>query len=231
MPSIARRRRGRPHRGRRPVERPPQPERFSGVEGKTPCTVRTRCAGGCRARAVLAFGGGDVAAHCSASKVLRRCRRMHAEHADGPEAGVDVHGAHCPAARNEPWRSGGPCPIRVLRVHRPASALNLACLAACRTPAQGRLDRDARPGPHAPVPTVRRDRATTPHVQRCHLAAAVAGRQPTHDRRPEPHAPIPAARAQACGDTSCPAEKSRRPPPHSYRGKKQRDGCGTTRHR
>ena len=97
--------------------------------------------------AVLALAGGDVAARGSASKVLRRCRRMDAEHADGPASGVDVHGAHCPAGRDEPWRSGGPCPIRVLRVHRPASALKLACLAACRTPAQGRLDRDARPGP------------------------------------------------------------------------------------
>ena len=46
MPSIARRRGGRPRHGRLPGEHAPPFERFSGVEGKTPCTVRTRRAGG-----------------------------------------------------------------------------------------------------------------------------------------------------------------------------------------
>jgi hypothetical protein len=49
-------------------------------------------------------------------------QRMHAKHADGPEAGMDLHGDHRPAGPDEPCRRGDPCPIRVLSVHPPASA-------------------------------------------------------------------------------------------------------------
>ena len=69
-----------------------------------------------------------------ASKTLPRlyadAEKMHAKHANGPGAGVRLHGKRCSTEPGEPRRCGCPCPIRVFSVRLPASALNLACIAA-----------------------------------------------------------------------------------------------------
>jgi hypothetical protein len=50
----------------------------------------------------------DRAARGQASKVLRRCRQMDAEHADGPEAGMRLHGKNHPADPGERCQCGCP---------------------------------------------------------------------------------------------------------------------------
>ena len=78
---------------------------------------------------------------------LRRCRQMHAKHADGPEPGMVVHGIDRSTNPGEPRRCGGPCPICVFCVHLPASALK-PCLLR-RAPHTAATD----PGPCAPART------------------------------------------------------------------------------
>jgi hypothetical protein len=71
-------------------------------------------------------------------------------HADGPAFGTDVHGEHCPAGLDEPWRCDGRCPIRV---HRRASACICVepCL-PCRTPQCAARDPGRRLPARTPIP-------------------------------------------------------------------------------
>ncbi len=65
----------------------------------------------------------------SKQEFLRRCRQMRAKHADGPEAGMLVHGKNRPTEPVEQCRCGGRCPICVFSVHPLASAFNAFLLA------------------------------------------------------------------------------------------------------
>jgi len=67
-----------------------------------------------------------------ARKVQRRCRQMHAKHADGTCATASARLPKCGCAISAVKDHGGPRPICVLRVHLPASALNPFWL--CRAP-------------------------------------------------------------------------------------------------
>jgi hypothetical protein len=74
------------------------------------------------------------AARGEASKGLRRCRPMHAKHADGTgSAAAAAPAAGFGSAISAVKRRTGPRPIRVFCVHHPASALSLTRFAACRT--------------------------------------------------------------------------------------------------
>jgi hypothetical protein len=220
MRRSARRRRGRPRRGRRPVERSPPPERFNGVEGETPCTVRTRRAGGgCHAQAVTP----DPGQRCATAAVGRITGAGGARRSGRqgkPENGTtDAH--RCtPMGRSsacsftaEPSRphftsrpglmSSAAGSVRVpsvcIGVHRWFHCL--ACLAACRIlPKASGIAMPGQDSMHLTRPPSA--------IVRRHPCPAMPPRG-RRRRAPEPHAPVPAGLAQACGDTPCPAEKSR----------------------
>jgi hypothetical protein len=68
----------------------------------------------------------DGVARIKARKTQRGCKQMDAEHADGPEAGMDLHGNHRPAgpdgAAPAPWSLSHP------RVQRPSACI---CVKPC----------------------------------------------------------------------------------------------------
>jgi hypothetical protein len=96
-------------------------------------------------------------------------------HADGPAFGTDMHGEHCPAGLDEPWRCDGRCPIRV---HRPASALNLACLAGRRSVLRGTPDAACQPEPD--TRQRRTDSSGRPHHRDSAEAAGKASKKWNH---------------------------------------------------
>jgi hypothetical protein len=118
--------------------------------------------------------GRGSAACGEASKFNRRCTQMNA---DGPEAGMVVHGRDRAPGPGEPRRCSGPCPIGV---HRCASVVAISCLLPrVPDPAARTAGRRA----HARTPCTCTD-CRQPSHRRSRGAAGIAPGEA------EPHAPV-----------------------------------------
>jgi hypothetical protein len=94
--------------------------------GKSPCTMRPIAQRpGCRAMRCLSLAG-QCGRRRRKQESLRRCRQMHAKHADGPEPGMAVHGSD---RGTTPWRAAPVRhPLPHPRVLRPSACI---CVKPC----------------------------------------------------------------------------------------------------
>jgi hypothetical protein len=124
---------------------------------------------GCRASSRQGTSRGE------ASKVLRRCRQMHAKHADGTGAAASALLLEFGRAVSAVKRHAGPRPIRVFCVHLSCICVEFTCLAASRTVAP-RQERHGLASVHRDAPHPRDKRPGQGSARAVSAAAAIGVR-------------------------------------------------------